>query len=787
MAVRKLYWIILFTLIYTTSKASFENIEALIFQDRSFKALEYIDSIDQNNDTLSVYSKAKLHLWKAEAYYQLDQHELFHESTLVADSLFYASDDVTSIDSLLYLLNYARYYHYLINPKIAHSYGKKAKRIFGKLPKNVSLKYAHIFYHTLGSYYRNKNRDTSLAYLNSALSYHKLYFGQSNYYRVIIHRSIANYYIDPVMKGKRDYSTAIHNYNEALKILNDYYPDNITDPSRIKSLVGLTYLYKNELDSAKMYFESVNDILESKMTNTQSVEKYASTYLTNIEWYRNCLERSEVFNDSIYLKAYLAKLRQAEEIYIKYSKINLNESCKCLLDIYRKTPYPSLVSISFQLWLLTNNRDYLEESLHFANSANHISFKQFVMSSTNQEEMKIELPKTSLNEFQRHIESDEVYLIYYDASDLIDYSFYAFLITKDKIIARKINRQTKDISNPSFMPILNKKSGKRFSSISSFKKYHFQVYKLLFEDFDKIISGNINTLKISANNRLSKVNFETLISDTLENDYRQLNYLIRKYNIAYASSIYQAYQQEGANKKIKTKKVFISPEYKDENLVNLENLNHKIKDWASLLSGEIFIDDSLTVEKIDETMKEASFIHLNGHVAHLAGTKVIHYLNDSINKVESHFKLSDAFNTSINNALVIHTACESGRGKPDRNALPLSFARAFLYSGAESVIYSKYPADENASIRFFDKFYQKISNSISPFKAFHQAKLHFIETALSSESANPYYWSTYQWLGKTDKSIHLKNSLFSSAIVGLSILTFFILVLLYYIFRKFFI
>jgi CHAT domain-containing protein len=102
--------------------------------------------------------------------------------------------------------------------------------------------------------------------------------------------------------------------------------------------------------------------------------------------------------------------------------------------------------------------------------------------------------------------------------------------------------------------------------------------------------------------------------------------------------------------------------------------------------------------------------------------------------------------------MAILNACETIKGKYLMNEGAISLARLFLSSGADATISSTLKVDNNASAELFKYFYQFLYNGNTFAESLFKAKKEIRKR--TAEWNNPYYWSSYQLLGKDIKFTH---------------------------------
>lgn len=96
---------------------------------------------------------------------------------------------------------------------------------------------------------------------------------------------------------------------------------------------------------------------------------------------------------------------------------------------------------------------------------------------------------------------------------------------------------------------------------------------------------------------------------------------------------------------------------------------------------------------------------------------------------------------AINIPLVVLAACDSAQGRFRSGEGDLSLVRAFLHAGATTVVGALFPADDQGSARFFDRFYQELSQGSTVESALMATRRHSIATL------RPRVWAAFAMSG----------------------------------------
>jgi len=92
--------------------------------------------------------------------------------------------------------------------------------------------------------------------------------------------------------------------------------------------------------------------------------------------------------------------------------------------------------------------------------------------------------------------------------------------------------------------------------------------------------------------------------------------------------------------------------------------------------------------------------------------------------------------------LVVLSACETMRGRMQRNEGPHAMPLGFLYAGAPAVIGSLWRVDDASTAVLFADFYARLAKGTPKLRAFTEAR-----QALKKKYPEPYYWAPFVYIG----------------------------------------
>ena len=440
----------------------------------------------------------------------------------------------------------------------------------------------------------------------------------------------------------------------------------------------------------------------------------------------------------------------------------------------------SLTEINFQDKLFKANRSYDSLILVFENN-----YPKYY-------ELKYNQKPATVAEIQTQLGSKTAMISYFVGDSIIT----IFTLTAKKLDVAttpiEINFDTV-ISDFCYYGLAYRNNLFRFAK--SYKRTAYNLYQKLIP---KNLDDEIKNLIIIPDADLGMIPFEALLTEKPANrDWKDLPYLIRKYNISYSYS---------ANLFHKT---FTEKPAKEDELTNLN-------DWLAL--APVF-DNAQTAgttlntrrmfeelyASVPDTIRSRGILINGGSIRELPGTEIeVNAIFNEFDKkelratVKTHSQASEEFvksgelqnykyvhfathgfvnalepelsgillaqdtlsaedcilhtgemyNLELNSELVVLSACETGLGKITKGEGVIGLSRALLYAGTKNLITSLWEVPDLSTSELMIGFYKNMlgdnqQNNIS--KYLRQTKLKMINEGTYS---HPYYWSPFILIGR---------------------------------------
>ena len=159
------------------------------------------------------------------------------------------------------------------------------------------------------------------------------------------------------------------------------------------------------------------------------------------------------------------------------------------------------------------------------------------------------------------------------------------------------------------------------------------------------------------------------------------------------------------------------------NFISLDGARKEAEMIGQLLGVQPLLGERATREAVLQAMNSVSLIHIAAHGNADRGEIALspRPTADSIPEEEDYLlRVSDISQVKLRAKLVILSCCHSGRGEIKVEGV-LGIARAFLASGARSVLVTLWAIEDEATEQFITRFYRHLVDGFSASECLHQA------------------------------------------------------------------
>jgi tetratricopeptide (TPR) repeat protein len=176
---------------------------------------------------------------------------------------------------------------------------------------------------------------------------------------------------------------------------------------------------------------------------------------------------------------------------------------------------------------------------------------------------------------------------------------------------------------------------------------------------------------------------------------------------------------------------------------HLQRAIDEAKTLAAMLGGRCYLEEEATIARLIEEATGSPIIHLATH-----GHSRLDAPNfSSVLLAEGQFNAIDAFSLNLEGCeLVTLSGCETGLAMSGGGDEQLGLSRAFLAVGADTLVISLWPVEDDATNELMQLFYQNLLRGESKAQALRTAQRALLH-GTKSAYAHPYYWAAFRLVG----------------------------------------
>lgn len=281
------------------------------------------------------------------------------------------------------------------------------------------------------------------------------------------------------------------------------------------------------------------------------------------------------------------------------------------------------------------------------------------------------------------------------------------------------------------------------------------LYRNLIREGQERLSGDFTRFCIIPDGSIHEVSFDALLVES-----REKSYLLEEFSIFYAYSISLLLHQEeydnqlsyvgfgttystALTTKLKANKMLFG----EERLSPLVLAADEISEAIAIFEGQAYLNGEATLANFYTHSGAADIIHLSLHglVDKDDPARSCVIFDDK----QTEFLLTAAHLSGheIAAELVILSACHTASGKIYNGEGVQGMSKAFLLSGANSILSSLWSASEASSLTIMTRFLAALRQGQAKDLALQQAKLGFLNKTGPSQQ-HPYYWANYLLIGE---------------------------------------
>lgn len=399
---------------------------------------------------------------------------------------------------------------------------------------------------------------------------------------------------------------------------------------------------------------------------------------------------------------------------------------------------------------------------------------------------KYKFDPTTIAELQEQLAQDELLIEYV----LSGWGQLAFVVQKGMPAQLSMLAQGEKVCTLAFNKIelmhdlLQRSPMHRKSSRANFIQWSHELYQHFLQPMEASLVGK-KRLIVVGHDRINYIPFEALLASSEIKPFKELAFLIKRYEVSYHYSANQFVQSRRKQQSSQEGIYVFAPVYDDQETLTSASKKPPIKIAPSHSTLRAFDEDG-TYTPLPESEWEANdiyalfdqqgnaqenklilrkaatennlktnleapyrFIHIAGHsFANLKNPEfsgIACFAETSSVKEDGILYMGEIYALDTRADLVTLSSCESGLGKLDGADGLIGLNRAFIYAGIPNVVFSLWKVYDRVSSTFMVDFYESVLEGENYATSLRRAKLQLLE---SESTASPHYWSPFLLIGR---------------------------------------
>jgi len=630
-------------------------------------------------------------------------------------------------------LNRCRHAAVLIHTHRAHRHAMAALRQFRQVPDRDRWRYAYFVHQTVGTMYRNwpVPVDTAFAHFDTAQALLARRRDVLPYWHAHLHKAIANAAMDRIRPGSPEQARCAPLCDRAqlasLAILERHHPGQVAERALMENLRGLYHIYGERPDSAWRWLRRA----EARLAQSGLPDELLAMWLTSLRWQAFLTDLPPWWDDAAFLQAFHEKLLSAQERMADYTALRITAGGLFHHDPYSYTPYPAAITLSLRLWQLTGDTVHVDRMLWAAEKARRDAWNIAQELRGRPGSRLPDPPERMLRAVQERLGPGEAMLLYVqDGRSGREARNEVLAITREAFAAEFIASELDAMQGGVIA----------YPDAASYRRSYHTLYQQLYAPVAHLLQ-EAHRVRVFPSGEMAHIAFDALLADNTGADLAACQPLLQRHAFSYPLLLLPPAPQESGGPSH-----FLAPAPGSGALTDLKRLRMAMRRWA----GDAAVDSSGQWMHLAPGMTTADVLYLAGH-----GDGVVrldmeprHYFGaDTVGRTGWMYP-SDLMPLDLQARLVVHLACQSGFFETDPSSGAFSFARAFLFAGARSVLSTAVLTDEGAAIRLVDLLREELADGHPTDVALQRAKLAYLERYTLQQEQLPMHWAGWQLHGE---------------------------------------
>jgi CHAT domain-containing protein len=329
-----------------------------------------------------------------------------------------------------------------------------------------------------------------------------------------------------------------------------------------------------------------------------------------------------------------------------------------------------------------------------------------------------------------------------------------------RLLEEKVERMLTSIKNQVYL------SSQPEDAVQDFYEASGELYHILFPKRIREQLHKDRHLIIIPDETIGFIPFDALVMNTdgpAPGSFKEMNFLIHHYQVSHQ---YFLSDLCSGREKMSNKFTYsgFAPVYDSVEVALLENQNirpytrslgelkantKEVSEVAGLFNGNHYIGKMASEATFHEVASHSEILHLAMHaVVDLVNpmSSMLLFSQKNQSQYDNQFKLHEIYAHPLNSKLVVLSACNTGYGKLVSGKGVISLSRAFLQTGAQSVVSTLWWADDEATKSIAVDFFRHVKDQLPLDEALRKSKLSFLQQA-DPVFSHPYFWANFVLTG----------------------------------------
>ena len=271
-----------------------------------------------------------------------------------------------------------------------------------------------------------------------------------------------------------------------------------------------------------------------------------------------------------------------------------------------------------------------------------------------------------------------------------------------------------------------------------------KLYDLLIAPVASLLPSSSGTLTIVPYGPMHKLPFHALYDGSHFLIERfQIHYLPASNMLVHVAQRKKERRQLAVDSTVPTKRPLV---FGYSGNGQMQRTVNEAKMLAEMLDGQCYLEQEATIAHLAEEAGGSPLIHVATHGHSRLDAPNFSY----ILLADGQLNAIDAFSLDLSHCqLVTLSGCETGLSLSGGGDEQLGLGRAFLASGADSLVMSLWAVEDNATNELMHHFYHHLLHGDTKSQALRAAQCHLLHSD-SFSYAHPYFWAAFRLVGDTN-------------------------------------